>query len=212
MPKLVLIVEFRADTQQEALDKAEALAKEAKQNRQHIGVRVAKNEAAARKYWAVRRESFNLLRKKVEEPPHRAVLRRLCRAAALAAGIFAQARASSGAVSAADLHGGGPRGRRQLCTLSRSSTRSDPTIARTLDELGHKIYDLVLSYHGSITGEHNDGLVRTPYVEKMFGPEMYALFHDVKNIFDPHNIFNPGKKVDGTFSDALTKLDLPKQK
>jgi len=65
VPKLVLIVEFRADTQAEALGKAEALAKEAKQNRQHIGVRVAKNEAAARKYWAVRRESFNLLRKKI---------------------------------------------------------------------------------------------------------------------------------------------------
>ena len=52
-------------------------------------------------------------------------------------------------------------------------------------------------------------LVRTPYVEKMFGPEMYALFIEVKKIFDPLNIFNPGKKVGLTFSEALGYLDLP---
>ncbi|OYW96357.1 MAG: hypothetical protein B7Z18_01785, partial [Alishewanella sp. 32-51-5] len=73
----------------------------------------------------------------------------------------------------------------------------DPTVPKTIDELSHKVYDLVLSYEGSITGEHNDGLIRTPYVEKMFGREMYALFVEVKKIFDPLNIFNPGKKVGG---------------
>ena len=71
---------------------------------------------------------------------------------------------------------------------------------------------MVLSYGGSITGEHNDGLVRTPYVEKMFGREMYALFLELKAIFDPHNIFNPGKKIGTTFSDMLSKLDLPSTK
>ncbi len=70
------------------------------------------------------------------------------------------------------------------------------------------MYDLVLSYHGSITGEHNDGIIRTPYVEKMFGKEMYELFYKVKAVFDPLNIFNPGKKVGGNISDALAKLDL----
>jgi FAD/FMN-containing dehydrogenase len=70
----------------------------------------------------------------------------------------------------------------------------------------------VVEYHGSISGEHNDGLVRTPYVEKMFGPGMVALFYEVKKIFDPHNIFNPGKKVGTSFTQALAKLDLPKQK
>ncbi len=78
-----------------------------------------------------------------------------------------------------------------------------------IDELSHKVYDLVIEYHGSISGEHNDGFIRTPYVEKMFGPEMYALFLEVKKIFDPLNIFNPGKKVGSTFSDALSHLDLP---
>jgi len=81
--------------------------------------------------------------------------------------------------------------------------------ARMIDELSHKVYDLVLIYQGSITGEHNDGLVRTPYVEKMFGTDMYNLFVQVKKIFDPLNIFNPGKKVGTTFAEALRHLDLP---
>ena len=87
---------------------------------------------------------------------------------------------------------------------------NDPSVPKTIDALSHKVYDLVLAYGGSISGEHNDGLVRTPYVEKMFGPAMYALFMEVKKIFDPHNLFNPGKKVGGTFADVLGKLDLPK--
>jgi FAD/FMN-containing dehydrogenase len=62
-------------------------------------------------------------------------------------------------------------------------------------EISGKVYDLVLSYKGSITAEHNDGLVRTPYLEQMYGPEVYALFTQTKKIFDPINIFNPGKKV-----------------
>jgi FAD/FMN-containing dehydrogenase len=89
----------------------------------------------------------------------------------------------------------------------------DPARADTgkiIDELSHKVYNLGLEYKGSITGEHNDGFIRTPYVEKMFGPAMYALFHEVKTIFDPLNIFNPGKKVGLTFSDALAHLDLPR--
>ena len=48
---------------------------------------------------------------------------------------------------------------------------------------------------GSITAEHNDGLIRTPYLEKMYGPKICELFRQTKEIFDPLNIFNPRKKV-----------------
>ncbi len=208
VPKLVLIVEFRADTQEEALAKAETLAEEAKHNRQHIGVRVAKNEAAGMKYWAVRRESFNLLRKKIRGkrtapfiddfvvPPLK-----LPEFLPKLNAILAQYKLTytvAGHVGDGNFH------------IIPLVDPNDPTLGKTIDELSHKVYDLVVSYQGSITGEHNDGLIRTPYVEKMFGSEMYALFHEVKMIFDPLNIFNPGKKVGGTFSDALEKLDLPK--
>jgi FAD/FMN-containing dehydrogenase len=57
------------------------------------------------------------------------------------------------------------------------------------------VYDLVLSYKGSTTGEHNDGLVRTPYLEQMYGKQINDLFIKTKEIFDPKCIFNPRKKV-----------------
>ena len=65
-------------------------------------------------------------------------------------------------------------------------------------EVANRFFDLVIKYGGSITAEHNDGIIRTPYLEKMYGPEVYQLFRQVKNIFDPQNIFNPGKKVGGS--------------
>ena len=67
-----------------------------------------------------------------------------------------------------------------------------------LPQIADEFYNLVSEYKGSITAEHNDGILRTPYLGKMFSPEMLELFRKVKEIFDPKNIFNPGKKVGGT--------------
>jgi FAD/FMN-containing dehydrogenase/Fe-S oxidoreductase len=56
--------------------------------------------------------------------------------------------------------------------------------------------DLVLKYGGALAGEHGDGLVRGPFIEKMFGSALYQAFRTVKQTFDPHGVFNPGKIVD----------------
>jgi FAD/FMN-containing dehydrogenase len=208
VPKLVLLAEFRADTQAEALAKAQKLAAEIKQGRGHVSVRVAKNERAARKYWAVRRESFNLLRKKIRGmrtapfiddfvvPP--ATLPEFLPKLENILKQYDLTYTVAGHVGDGNFH------------IIPLIDPKRPGIAKTIDELSHKVYDLVVAYQGSITGEHNDGLIRTPYVGKMFGPEMLALFMEVKKIFDPQNIFNPGKKVGLTFSEAIAKLDLPK--
>ncbi len=208
IPKLVLIVEFRGDTQAEALSKAEALAEEVRKSPQHESVRVAKNEAEARKYWAVRRESFNLLRKKVRGKrtapfiddfvvPPSVLSEFLPKLEQILSKYKNLTYTIAGHVGDGNFH------------IIPLIDPTDPTVRTTIDELSHKVYDLVVQHHGSISGEHNDGLIRTPYVEKMFGPAMLALFMEVKKIFDPHNIFNPGKKVGTTFSDALAKFDLP---
>lgn len=70
-----------------------------------------------------------------------------------------------------------------------------------------EVYDLVLEYHGSITGEHNDGLIRSPYLKKMYGEKVYELFEEVKKAFDPNNIFNPGKKVGSTLNYSMHHLE-----
>ncbi|MEK7201203.1 MAG: FAD-linked oxidase C-terminal domain-containing protein, partial [Patescibacteria group bacterium] len=82
-----------------------------------------------------------------------------------------------------------------LMDLSNEDTR------KIILELAPKIYSLVISYGGTTTGEHNDGIIRTPYLPQLFGEEVVKLFEETKRIFDPTNIFNPGKKVRGTFGD-----------
>ena len=71
-------------------------------------------------------------------------------------------------------------------------------------DVSNKVYALVIKYGGSITAEHNDGIIRTPYLVDMYGPEMIQIFTDIKKIFDPQNILNPGKKV------GMTKDDIGK--
>ena len=58
------------------------------------------------------------------------------------------------------------------------------------------VTDLVLEFNGSLSGEHGDGLVRSEWNRKMFGPVVYEAFRQVKRGFDPANVLNPGKIVD----------------
>jgi FAD/FMN-containing dehydrogenase/Fe-S oxidoreductase len=58
------------------------------------------------------------------------------------------------------------------------------------------VADLVLKYGGALSGEHGDGLVRSPFQEKMFGPALYQAFRELKQAFDPLGLLNPGKIVD----------------
>lgn len=82
----------------------------------------------------------------------------------------------------------------------------DPSAPERVMELERRVNDLVFAFGGSMSVDHGDGIIRTPFLERMFGPEMTALFAEVKAIFDPHNIFNPGKKVGGTLSYAVEHI------
>jgi len=67
---------------------------------------------------------------------------------------------------------------------------------RQFKGIAEDVADLVLKYQGALSGEHGDGMVRSPFQEKMFGPVLYQAFRDIKKAFDPHNLLNPGKIVD----------------
>ena len=62
--------------------------------------------------------------------------------------------------------------------------------------IANDVADLVLEYGGALSGEHGDGYVRSPFMEKMFGPQIYQAFREIKRLFDPQGILNPGKIVD----------------
>jgi FAD/FMN-containing dehydrogenase/Fe-S oxidoreductase len=66
---------------------------------------------------------------------------------------------------------------------------------------------LVKKYGGSMSGEHGDGRVRAEFIEFMIGPENYKLLKRLKNIFDPHHIFNPGKIIDAPPMDSSLRYN-----
>jgi FAD/FMN-containing dehydrogenase/Fe-S oxidoreductase len=68
--------------------------------------------------------------------------------------------------------------------------------------IANEIADLVLEFNGAMSGEHGDGLARSHFNRKLFGPTLYEDFRRIKRVFDPKNIMNPGKIVD---SPAMTE-------
>ncbi len=64
------------------------------------------------------------------------------------------------------------------------------------EALANDVADLVLEFGGALSGEHGDGLVRSPFMRKMFGPVIYDAFRTIKQTFDPAGLLNPGKIVD----------------
>lgn len=197
IPKLVLMAEFSEDTAADALAKAN----EAQAALADLGLTtsVKPNEKAAEKYWIVRRESFALLRKNLSGlyaspfiddfvvPPdtYPEFLPRLNTLLAEYDLVYTIA----GHIGDGNFH------IIPLMDLSKEDAH------KTILELSPRVYDLVIEYGGTTTGEHNDGIIRTPYLPQLFGPDMVRLFEETKRIFDPLNILNPGKKVGGTFAD-----------
>ncbi len=194
VPKLILLVEMSGASEQEVAEKLRKV-------RDVVAVfgyktRIARNSAEAEKYWKIRRESFNMLRKHVQSK----------RTAPFIDDVIVSPRvlpeflpklealiAEHNLVYTIAGHAGD--GNFHIIPLMDLDS---PLSGDVILDLSQKVYDLVLSYHGSITAEHNDGIIRTPYLEQMYGEHICGLFKEVKDMFDPKNIFNPGKKVGGT--------------
>jgi FAD/FMN-containing dehydrogenase/Fe-S oxidoreductase len=71
---------------------------------------------------------------------------------------------------------------------------ANPDDVRTMEELASDIYEKVWLLRGTVSGEHGDGLSRTPFLARQFGP-LVNVFRELKELFDPQGIFNPGKIV-----------------
>lgn len=199
VPKMILMAEFAEDTIEEA-DRRATAAKEALAGL-HVQAKIEKDEKESEKYWIVRRESFALLRKNVHGlyaapfiddfvvPPssYPEFLPKL--------NALLDEYKSHFIYTIAGHIGNGNFHIIPLMDLSKEENR------QVILDLAPKVYELVISEGGTTTGEHNDGIIRTPYLPMLFGPEMVSLFAETKEIFDPLNILNPGKKVGGTFAD-----------
>lgn len=194
VPKIILLAEFTGDSQREANKKA----LNAYNNTKKFGLktRLTKNQTDINKYWLFRRESFNLLRSKLKG------LRTAPFVEDVIVPIEAMAEFLPRMQKVLDdnnltytIAGHAGNGNFHIIPLMKlNSFKEVEDIKRCND----KIFSLVSLYKGSISAEHNDGLVRTPYLHYMFDKPMLELFSKTKSIFDPLSMFNPGKKVGGS--------------
>ena len=70
------------------------------------------------------------------------------------------------------------------------------TDIQKMHNIAREVRDLLMELDGAMSGEHGDGLVRSEWIESMFGPQIYQALTEVKKAFDPAGIMNPGKIVD----------------
>ncbi len=198
LPKLIMLIELSAETEEELSRKVSATQQALQANRAIF--RTIPTVAEAEKYFVVRRESFNLLRQKVKGKNTAPFIEDFCvrpeQLPEFLPQLLAILKKYRISVNVAGHAGNGNLHIIPLMDLKNEKERAKIT------KVAQEVYDLILSYGGTITAEHNDGIIRTPFVKEMFGERMYLLFKETKNIFDPNNIFNPGKKVDGTLEDV----------
>jgi FAD/FMN-containing dehydrogenase len=207
IPKLILMVEFNGDTEEEVRAKVKALHKDLGHMRARYeinGFEEDATEGKSEKFWIMRRNSFQLLRSKVKDkhtapyiddfivPPEHLVeflprLQKIIKKYKLFATI-------AGHMGDGNFH---------VIPLMRIE---DVKERKKIEPSQKEVNDLVLKYGGSLSGEHNDGLVRGPWLEAQFGKEILGLFKDVKHIFDPANIFNPHKKSDADWDYSYSHI------
>jgi FAD/FMN-containing dehydrogenase/Fe-S oxidoreductase len=77
---------------------------------------------------------------------------------------------------------------------------------RQLRQIAEKSVELVTKYGGTTSGEHGEGLARGEFSERLFGPDLVQAFREVKEVFDPEGLMNPGKVVNTPRMDDQTLL------
>lgn len=206
-PKLVLMVEFNGDTVDEVRGKIRALNQELKLKKHYYRITATEEDATeeeSEKFWLMRRKSFQLLRSKVKDK-HTAPfiddfiikpeylseflpkLQKIIRKYRLFATI-------AGHMGDGNFH--------VIPLMKIEEKRERKKILPAMKEVN----ELVLKYGGSLSGEHNDGLVRGPWLKRQFGGEMLDIFKEAKKIMDPDGIFNPKKKANADWDYSFNHI------
>lgn len=205
LPKLVLLAEFTGNSEEEVMEKCRKADEGLKTFK--LKTRITKSEEEAKKYWTIRRQSFSLLRHHAKHmrtapfiddiivkpeflpeflPKLRQILDRYKNK---------MVYTIAGHIGNGNFH------------IIPLVDLSDPQTRELIPKLSEEVFSLVFEYKGSMSGEHNDGIVRGPFLEKMYGEEIFRLFKQVKAIFDPRNIFNPHKKTDASMDFLMHNIN-----
>ena len=196
-PKALMIVEFSGESEKEVLSKLDALEARIGASAKPM-VRVV-DAAAQANVWKVRKAALPLLlglpgdRKPIAFVEDTAVapervpdfIRR-----------FEEILGRHGTVGSFYAHAGaGCLHIRPLVNLK------DGAEVNKMTTIAEEVFDLVVEYGGSMSGEHGDGLARSHFNERLFGEQIYGAFKELKAAFDPQGVMNPGKVVDAPAMD-----------
>ena len=202
LPKLILQVDFTGNNLEELKQKINVLREKLKPL--HPVTRVSVDDQE-KKYWLVRRESFNLLRSKIRDKHTAPFIDDFVINPKDIATVIPQVTSIlkkhpefiftvAGHVGDGNFH------------IIPLVDIKNPKVREAIPEIAKQVYEIVIKHGGSTTGEHNDGLIRSPYLKLMYGEKIYGLFEETKQIFDPNNIFNPRKKVNSSMEYAMKHL------
>ncbi len=204
IPKMVLLVEFNSPTAEETKQKVIQLRKDLQEFKHEALFENDETEAKAKKFWIMRRESFQLLRSKVKDKHTAPFMDDMIVPPAVLPEFLPEIREVINKYKLlATIAGHMGDGNFHIIPLMKIE---DPKEKAKLEPAMKEITSIVLKYGGSLSGEHNDGMIRGPWLEAMHGPETFAHFKELKHIFDPENIFNPHKKTDANWEFSMAHL------
>lgn len=200
--ELVLLVEFERRDGPAAAAAMHAAA--ARVERRCIRCEPAVSEAARKRLWAIRHAASPAL---AALPPNRRSLQIVedgCVPVA-ALGLYLAGIRQSAARNEVEVVAFGHAGDGHLHVNALADTEH-PDLERRLAALLDDVTDLIVTLGGTPSGEHGDGRLRAPLLERVFGARIAALFADVKRAFDPDGTLNPGVIVPSPGSRAVADL------
>jgi FAD/FMN-containing dehydrogenase len=203
IPKLILLIEFTGESPEEVKNKVHAMRQILKPFKLEA-MEEDSTEAKAWKFRIMRRESFNLLRKKVHDKHTAPYIDDMVVPPIHLPKFLPELRAIINKYQLmATVAGHMGDGNFHVIPLMKIE---DPKQRAKLQPSMKEVNELILKYGGSLSGEHNDGMIRGPWLEQMYGKEVLGLFKKTKQIFDPKNIFNPHKKTDADWEFSMAHV------
>lgn len=162
-----------------------------------VKARVIKSETEAEMFWQIRRASFTLSKFMDTNRRPAAFLEDMTVPPENLSKFFMQIKKLFKEFNVTSaVHGHGGNGHFHFYPLLDFTNKTTPAL---VEKMADAFYDTAVKFKGDICGEHNDGIIRTPYLNKMFTKKMLEIFKQCEHIFDPEDIFNPGKKVNPRF-------------